>query len=266
VVLEDIETGERVEYDTDQQRVKHLRRRCRAWIGAVSKACRSPRLLMVTLTYRPGVSWEPRHVSGFIRKVRGELGERLFGYVWVAELQQRGAVHYHVLLWVAPGARIEMPDKSGAWAWGYTQVELARTPWYVMKYTSKGHLEGEGAFPKGCRMFAVVLYDNAPVSGLARIEVKASRFPAYVADELIGGQFQSIQVLQDFWFLSQSLAGATAKFVRKRWRVVSKHRSNTGARRHQSKDGHPCRCYQCTEGGPDWWLRGRNRLGEKGAF
>jgi hypothetical protein len=217
---------------------------------------------MVTLTYRPGVKWEARHVSGFLRKVRAELGERLFGYVWVAELQKRGAVHYHVLLWVASGARIEMPDKSGAWEWGDTKIELARSPWYVLKYTSKGHLEGEGAFPKGCRMFAVVLYKQAPLGALARLEVRASRFPEYLASEILAGQFEKIEVSQHCWVLSGSLVGALPRLVDKRWRVVGI--SQMG--RHWHKSGRRCRCYRCTGGGPDWFLRGRDILGEKGAF
>lgn len=55
---------------------------------------------MLTLTYRDVDAFEPCHISLLIKHIRQWLlrrGYRML-YVWVAELQQRGALHYHVLI------------------------------------------------------------------------------------------------------------------------------------------------------------------------
>ena len=57
------------------------------------------RAFMVTLTYAELDAWAPLHLTAFLKAAR-EYYRRMgakFRYVWVGELQQRGAVHYHVL-------------------------------------------------------------------------------------------------------------------------------------------------------------------------
>lgn len=106
----------------------------------------------VTLTYRPGVEWSPGHISTFLDCVRKWAARRAvaLAYVWVAELQRRGAVHYHVVMWVPKGVSLPKPDKQGWWRCGMSQTERARRPMsYLLKYTSKGDL---GSFPKGLRL------------------------------------------------------------------------------------------------------------------
>jgi hypothetical protein len=117
---------------------------------------------MITLTYRPGVVWDSRHISDCVRHYRRWADRHGFQlkYVWVAEIQERryakgGAllgecVHYHLLLWVP--ARLSPPkaDKQGWWAHGMTQrVRVKRPIKYMMKYASKG---GSVSFPKGLRI------------------------------------------------------------------------------------------------------------------
>jgi len=120
--------------------------------------------VMVTLTYsgdgRRGDEagqCQPRHVSDYLRLVRQWAGRRGFSlrYVWVGELQARGALHYHVVYWLPK--RISMPkaDKQGWWKHGRTNVIAARSAvGYLTKYISK--LRSKGAesqpFPKGFRM------------------------------------------------------------------------------------------------------------------
>jgi hypothetical protein len=74
-----------------------------------------------------------------------------FKYVWVAELQKRGAIHYHLAIWLP--LRLQLPkfDKRGWWPHGMTQTVIGRAPiGYLMKYLSKtGPLQ---AFPKGARI------------------------------------------------------------------------------------------------------------------
>lgn len=121
-------------------------------------------MVMVTLTYsgdgRPGDhegACKPEHVSNYIRVVRQWAVRRGFDlrYVWVGELQARGALHYHVLYWLPK--RITMPraDKQGWWKHGRTNSIVAKSAiGYLTKYISKLRSKGSDSthFPKGFRM------------------------------------------------------------------------------------------------------------------
>ena len=112
------------------------------------------RWAMVTLTYAAVDGWCPRHISALTTHLREWMrrrGHRLRG-TWVAELQYRGAVHYHVLVWLPRGLTLPKPDKQGWWPHGSTRVEWVR--WsgvaYITKYASKGW--GGGRLPRGLRL------------------------------------------------------------------------------------------------------------------
>lgn len=107
----------------------------------------------VTLTYRGLQDWRPRHVSDCLKAVRRWCQKRgvPFRYVWVAELQKRGALHYHLAIWLPK--RIQLPkfDKQGWWPHGMTQRVIARNGvGYLMKYLSK--ITPAHRFPKGVRI------------------------------------------------------------------------------------------------------------------
>lgn len=96
---------------------------------------------MVTLTYRPGLSYSPRHVSDFLQRARQWAARRGFPlrYVWVLELTKAGAPHYHAVLWLPKGTSMPKPDKQGWWSHGLTRIEWARNAvGYIAKYASKG--------------------------------------------------------------------------------------------------------------------------------
>lgn len=115
------------------------------------------RCAMVTLTYHPDKQWEAHHVSQYIRRVRQWMHRRghQLRYVWVAELQRRGAVHYHVLIWMPRGLTLPKPDKQGHWPHGSTRIEWARRPvGYLIKYASK-LTQQAGKIPKGLRIFGI---------------------------------------------------------------------------------------------------------------
>lgn len=107
---------------------------------------------MVTLTYRTADDWHAQHVRDFLQRVRVWARRKGFAlrYVWVAELQKRGAVHYHVLLWLP--FRMPMPDRRGWWAHGLSRVEWARGGGmgYLLKYATKG--TGGYRMPRGLRL------------------------------------------------------------------------------------------------------------------
>lgn len=108
---------------------------------------------MVTLTYAPGHTWNGRHVSAFLHAARQwhkRIGKRMH-YVWTAEMQERGVIHYHVIFWLPSGYRLPKPDQRGWWPHGSTRIDPARTGvGYIAKYASKG-AEGP-AFPRGVRI------------------------------------------------------------------------------------------------------------------
>lgn len=108
---------------------------------------------LLTLTYREVEGWGPRHVSDALESIREWLearGHRL-RYVWVAELQERGAVHYHVMLWLPRGVRIPKPDTRGWWPHGSSRIEGARNSvGYIAKYASK--CQTVENFPRGLRL------------------------------------------------------------------------------------------------------------------
>jgi len=110
---------------------------------------------MLTLTYRQVGDWQPHHISELLRRIRNWLqrrGHRL-RYVWVAELQQRGALHYHALIWLPRGLSLPKPDKQGWWPHGSTRIEWARKAvGYLAKYASKLDSKVGIGFPKGARL------------------------------------------------------------------------------------------------------------------
>jgi hypothetical protein len=108
---------------------------------------------LLTLTYRDVDGYEPRHISELLKRIRHWLKHRRcrLRYVWVAELQQRSALHYHVVIWLPRGLTLPLPDKQGWWPHGLTRIEWARKPVaYLLKYTSKFDTKQE--LPYGVRL------------------------------------------------------------------------------------------------------------------
>jgi hypothetical protein len=113
------------------------------------------RLVMLTLTYRKVGDYKPGHIGNYLRNVKIRLGKNLLAFAWVAELQKRGAVHYHVMLLVKPGTDIPKPDKRGYWVHGMSKIETAKTPYYLATYTGKEFQKDLAKYPKSCRLYAV---------------------------------------------------------------------------------------------------------------
>ena len=115
----------------------------------------------VTLTYVGVKDWRPDHIGRCMDKYRRWCRRKGVAcrYTWVAELQARGAVHYHLMCWLPVGVRMPMWDKTTTyhgrtqeafWVHGMTNRQVAKTGIaYLMKYLSK---MGEfHEFPEGCR-------------------------------------------------------------------------------------------------------------------
>lgn len=125
----------------------------------------------VTLTLRPGVDWAPGMISSAMdlyRKWCLREGHSAPVGVWVAELQKRGAVHYHILALLPRRARMPAWDSEGFWPHGMSNVKrlpegvlqagcyLGKLASYLSKLAKAGAVRPErlAGFPKGCRLFA----------------------------------------------------------------------------------------------------------------
>lgn len=158
------------ELDQGLQRARRLRARLSLAAGYHESEFVGRRYTcMVTLTYRDGVEWQPGHVRAYLAAVRSwwrrtfPQSGRPLRYVWVAELTQRGVMHYHVIFWLPAGVLMPKADVRGWWPHGYTRTEAVRSPVaYVTKYASK--VDNVAGFPKGARLYGIAgLRESRPV-------------------------------------------------------------------------------------------------------
>lgn len=157
-----------------ERRVKRLKRS--VWAsghlhGIADRGHRPPVCWFVTLTYVGVKDWRPDHISVAIKAFRNWCQSMRVPcrYTWVAELQSRGAVHYHLLAWLPHGLQMPHWDrptrKRGGlrpafWPHGMTNTQIAKAGvGYLMKYLSKlGELT---IFPKGLRLYGIGGLDKA---------------------------------------------------------------------------------------------------------
>jgi len=142
-----------IELSAIDNRLRRLRTNV-SWCADVFERFACGWVAMVTLTYRPGVEWSPRHISAALKACREWHRRRglTFRYVWVAELQARGVVHYHVLVWMPVGCKLPKWDQQGWWPHGATNIKRAHSAvGYVCKYASKTD-QKTGRFPHGARV------------------------------------------------------------------------------------------------------------------
>jgi hypothetical protein len=143
---------------------------------------------LVTLTYAPGHSWDPWHITNCVKAYRDQAARDgvHFRYEWVAELQLKRmrrsgesaaeCLHYHAIVWQPEGYAFPHPDTRGWWPHGMSNTEAARNPvGYLAKYASKG-TEGE-PLPRGARISG-----GGGLSNLGRQLVSWWLRPRYVRD------------------------------------------------------------------------------------
>ncbi len=152
-----------------ERRIKRLKKS--VWAsghlhGLANKGYRAPVCWFVTLTYRGVNDWQADHMSKAVQGFRNWCKSRGYAcrYTWVAELQGRGAVHYHLLAWLPHGVRMPKWDRRTVtptgrrmacwWSHGMTNTQPAKAGvGYLMKYLSKlGELT---RFPKGLRLYGI---------------------------------------------------------------------------------------------------------------
>lgn len=151
---------------------------------AMQREAAKVRCAFITLTYRPGLHWEPRHVSEALKRMRhwcSRRGWRL-PYEWKAELQKRGAVHFHVVAWLPhhlAARRLDL-DTWGWWPHGMTNFQWVRrsdkTAAYVSKYLAKAEL---ARMPKGIRM-----HGRGGMDAEVRRGIRYCLLPRYIKDQV----------------------------------------------------------------------------------
>jgi hypothetical protein len=115
--------------------------------------------IMVTMTYAGDNSaWRPDHLKTATDLFRKWCKRRRLAcrYVWVAELQKRGVIHYHLIAWLPLAVRMPKWDRAGWWPHGMTKTEVARNAVpYILKYLSKDASKTFGDFPRGARLYGI---------------------------------------------------------------------------------------------------------------
>lgn len=154
-------------------RLRRMRSSVLTWARVTEQWCKTNpmprgwRALFVTLTYSAVDGWRPDHVSKWLdciqawwRRYSRKPGREAYArtslpYLWVLELQERGAPHYHALIWLPRGVYLPRSDSRGWWPHGCTQTDPVRVSavGYVAKYSSKASDSGlTGVMPKGARI------------------------------------------------------------------------------------------------------------------
>ena len=152
--------------------------------------------IFITLTYENGDSWDSKDISKLIKRYKKHFtsgGKKAlmpisdFRYVWVAELQKRGVIHYHIVMWLPRFMKLSglKPDDLGWWNHGFTNVVAVKKSVfaYLSKYMSKGSVKGfdeDGnevwhTFPKGAR-----IYGSGGLSALQRVKIAYTLLPRWV--------------------------------------------------------------------------------------
>lgn len=203
--------------DTKLARIKKLRstvyNACMHFSGLPGPRSRT---WMVTLTYAPGQSWEPQHIRDYLKRLRVWLHRRNLPlrYVWVAELQKRGVVHYHILIWLPlfhekKRFRIPHSDTRGWWPYGSSNTIIAKKAGgYLMKYVSK--CDGDQVFPKGAR-----IYGAGGLDKLGKQRIRWFKAPKYVRAEFATFESADLRKIKDGY-----VDRFTGLFLRSPWRLV----------------------------------------------
>lgn len=171
---------------------------------------------MVTPTYRRVDQWRPHHISDALKRLR-EWGRRKGikpRYVWVAELQKRGAVHYHILVWLPVSHTMPYWDSSGWWPHGSTNAKKVEknAVGYLVKYASKMANDDAAVqlkFPRGLRMHGS--------GGLEAIEAMRRRFrlaPSYVKEVFASWELDVRRCPGGGW-----ISRETGQWLKSKWTV-----------------------------------------------
>jgi hypothetical protein len=134
----------------------------------------------IGFTYRPGCDYGPRHISNMVGCLRDWCDKHGIEcrYLWVAEMQKRGVIHYHMIVFHPKALQFPKPDKQGWWPHGSTSrsTGIRHAVAYMAKYMSKGDV---ASFPKGART-----YGCGGLQGTAKLEMRWWKLPTWVREQV----------------------------------------------------------------------------------
>jgi len=123
--------------------------------------------LCLTLTYKSNAEFCRKHISAFFDKVRRWAKNQGFSlpYAWV--LEQETSLHYHLIIWLPRGVRVDRAKLACWWNWGSTWIKSCRSvaSWgsYITKFERP-----KRPMPKGVRLFGYGGLDVATKQKVAR--------------------------------------------------------------------------------------------------
>jgi hypothetical protein len=191
-------TGEYFMIDNYQKSLYKLRKRIFSWAQVTStrKSDLGNYYILIQLSYAKNSDWQPKQLTNYLQEVIKIIErQRIYDYAWVLEVKPIGRnLHYHVAIHCQPGTKIPMPDKSGMWVYGSTNIYADKSsPYYLVKYTSKEKQKFNSEVPKGARTYNTWLNsDHYEKSEL--MEHKKSAYPSYIANYLALNGIEKAQI------------------------------------------------------------------------
>lgn len=153
------------------------------------------RAIALTLTYQDSSSFESKHISAFLDKVRRFLkcqGHSL-PYAWVLECS--GQLHYHLILWLPRTCRLAFSRLETWWPWGSTWIAACQCVKGWARYITK--LDSASKIPAGARLYG---YGGLDTQGRAAVShaglpcwLLAHLKPGEMAHRIPGGYWVNIK-------------------------------------------------------------------------
>ena len=189
--LRNLDSGKWLKLDAKKIRLFKLRKKIFLWAGMFEQVEEHTGVSYVFqgVTYRVGEVWKSGDISNYLKAVRDSVEDGgILGYAWVAELQERGEVHYHILWAIKPHVFLPYPDKSGLWSHGNSHVSrrMSCKPYYICKYTSK--LEQKTGLPKGAHLFGTYIRKGV-LSFMEQWNFRMSNYPVWLRAEIAKNNF-----------------------------------------------------------------------------
>lgn len=136
-----------------KKRIQRLKRKLSAFVKEHGRMAKKHGLYAValTLTYRPGDEPSGKHVSSLLDKLRAKLKRMSKPLLYVWTLERSAAYHYHLMIWLPRGIRLEQKQLTRWWTHGFSDAEACRSTFRWAKYIGKS--ETKEGVAKGLRLF-----------------------------------------------------------------------------------------------------------------